>query len=183
MHFFSVTLFRKTLGKVARALQALGAEWDFREELRNTENSNMSQFSQPLCTCLQIALFELLSSWNITPIAVVGHSSGEIAAAYAIGAPSLEAACAVAYHRGKLAGQLAISASGAIISVNLAEDAVPAYLSKVPVQNDVHVAWVNSPLNTTLFGHTADIDILKAHIDEDRIFAQKSLLEWPITRL
>lgn len=39
------------------------------------------QHSQPLCTALQIALVDLLKSFNIIPGAVVGHSSGEIAAA------------------------------------------------------------------------------------------------------
>lgn len=39
------------------------------------------ELSQPLCTAIQIALVELLRSFGISPIAVVGHSSGEIAAA------------------------------------------------------------------------------------------------------
>jgi acyl transferase domain-containing protein len=38
--------------------------------------------SQPLCTAIQIALIDLLSSFGITADKVVGHSSGEIAAAY-----------------------------------------------------------------------------------------------------
>lgn len=39
--------------------------------------------SQPLCTAIQIALVQVLRSWGITSSAVIGHSSGEIAAAYA----------------------------------------------------------------------------------------------------
>lgn len=42
----------------------------------------MPQYSQPLATAVQIALIELFASFRITPKVVVGHSSGEIAAAY-----------------------------------------------------------------------------------------------------
>ena len=54
--------------------------------------------SQPAVTALQIALVNLLSSWNIKPAAVCGHSSGEIPAAYACGALSMTACLAIAYH-------------------------------------------------------------------------------------
>jgi acyl transferase domain-containing protein len=39
------------------------------------------EYAQPLTTALQISLFELLSSFGMSPSTVVGHSSGEIAAA------------------------------------------------------------------------------------------------------
>ena len=42
---------------------------------------NDPSYGQPLCTALQIALVDLLESWGVSPAAVVGHSSGEIAAA------------------------------------------------------------------------------------------------------
>lgn len=42
---------------------------------------NSTEFSQTLCTVLQVALVNLLSKFGLQPEAVVGHSSGEIAAA------------------------------------------------------------------------------------------------------
>ena len=42
---------------------------------------NEPEFSQSLCTAIQIALVDLLESFAIRPSVVVGHSSGEIAAA------------------------------------------------------------------------------------------------------
>lgn len=51
------------------------------DELSNFKNIDRPEYSQPLSTALQIALVELLKSFGISPKAVVGHSSGEIAAA------------------------------------------------------------------------------------------------------
>jgi len=45
-------------------------------------NVNNPAYGQPLSTALQVALVDLLDSWGVIPTAVVGHSSGEIAAAY-----------------------------------------------------------------------------------------------------
>lgn len=76
------------------------------DAIRHGENIDAPEYSQPLCTVLQIALVELLKSFNINASAVVGHSSGEIAAAYAAGALSLPLACKIAYFRGQLVGKL-----------------------------------------------------------------------------
>lgn len=54
----------------------------FVDELSNKDNIDKPQYSQPLSTAIQIALVDLLASFGVTPKAVVGHSSGEIAAAY-----------------------------------------------------------------------------------------------------
>jgi acyl transferase domain-containing protein len=58
------------------------------DELSCNENINKPQFSQPISTAVQIALIELLGSFKITPKVVIGHSSGEIAAAYELFPPS-----------------------------------------------------------------------------------------------
>lgn len=44
-------------------------------------NIDLSEYSQSLSTALQIGLVELLRAFNILPSAVLGHFSGEIAAA------------------------------------------------------------------------------------------------------
>ncbi|KAF6217446.1 hypothetical protein HO133_006916 [Letharia lupina] len=87
---------------------------------------NLANINQPATTAIQIALVSLLASWNINPAAVVGHSSGEIAAAYAVGAVSLFSCTAVAYHRGGFASKRA------------ARDAVDS-LQKLATDADVFV--------------------------------------------
>lgn len=55
---------------------------DEMKKAKSESNVNDPTYGQSLCTIVQIGLVDLLRSWNVVPSAVVGHSSGEIAAAY-----------------------------------------------------------------------------------------------------
>ncbi|RYP89969.1 hypothetical protein DL770_003927 [Monosporascus sp. CRB-9-2] len=168
-------IFQATMEKAATAFHELRAEWSLYEEMQLGENINLPEFSQPLCTALQLSLLELPRSFNIVPEAVVGHSSGEIAAAYAIGALSFESACKVAYHKGRLAQKLVMSIPkpGAMLSVNLPEGNARTYMEKVSLGSELHIACINSSFNVTLAGDEAVIDTLKKHLDIDGVFAKK----------
>ncbi|MBE3043685.1 acyltransferase domain-containing protein, partial [Candidatus Bathyarchaeota archaeon] len=96
---------RESFERMEHALSSLRIPCPFnlREELLKPEADSRIQsatYSQPLCTALQCALVDLLHSLGLRATAVVGHSSGEIAAAYASGALSLHDAIIVAYNRG-----------------------------------------------------------------------------------
>ncbi|KAK2797957.1 polyketide synthase [Onygenales sp. PD_10] len=172
------SVFDKTLGKVDEVYAGFGCDWSIFDELRQERNIHKPEYSQPLVTAIQIALVELLRSFGITPKVVIGHSSGEIAAAYAVGALSLTSACKASYFRGRVAGQLrtaSVSSPGAMIAINLAPDEVPNFLLKTQAQGTegVGIACINSPLNVTLSGPEPGIDAIKAHADQEGIFAQK----------
>ncbi|RYP89479.1 hypothetical protein DL769_000030 [Monosporascus sp. CRB-8-3] len=173
-------IFKDTLERVDNAYRSLGCTWSVIDNLRNCENINRPEYSQPLCTALQLALVELLSSFGVLPQVVIGHSSGEIAAAYASGALSLTSACKVSYIRGQLAGKLkatvASDTPGAMISVNLPASEVGSYLDRLDLpaaRTAVHIACYNSPFNCTLSGPEELIDALEISLKTDRIFAQK----------
>lgn len=61
------------------------------ELIKDSESSTINRplHSQTATTAVQLALVNLVRAWGIFPTAVVGHSSGEIAAAYAAGALSM----------------------------------------------------------------------------------------------
>lgn len=104
-------VFGDSIAKSARILHELGCDWDPVTELRRTDSNSrlgLPEISQPICTVLQIALVDELKSWGpgIQPVKVVGHSSGEIAAAYCIGALTHRDAIAVAYFRGQASAML-----------------------------------------------------------------------------
>lgn len=74
-------VFRRSLAAAQSTLTTAGCAWDLVDEMFKPEDEsriNQPEFSQPLCTALQLAQVDLLESWGITPKAVVGHSSGEI---------------------------------------------------------------------------------------------------------
>jgi acyl transferase domain-containing protein len=149
--------FRKSLDLCNGVLESLGAGWSVVGELRKDKSLsrvNEAVLSQPLCTIIQIALVDLLSSWSITPTAVIGHSSGEIAAAYAAGALSLKGAVTTAYHRGLVVGTKKrnnILHKGAMAAVRSTKSDVVALLSQLQT-GKAHIACHNSPRSFTVSG-------------------------------
>ncbi|KAH8423609.1 uncharacterized protein LDX57_001369 [Aspergillus melleus] len=74
-------VFADTLRQIDNLYGELGCSWSLLDALRDRETIDNPEYSQPLSTAIQIALVELLRSFGIMPKAVIGHSSGEIAAA------------------------------------------------------------------------------------------------------
>ncbi|PFH62335.1 hypothetical protein XA68_14062 [Ophiocordyceps unilateralis] len=167
----ALPVFARSVRASASALTAIGCPWDAEAELMAPEAEsrvNLAAYSQPLCSVLQIALVDLLRHWGVKPAAVVGHSSGEMAAAYAVGALSREDCLAVAYHRG-LVSEMAADRKpgGAMMAVGLSADEVRPRL-----EDAVTVACVNSPNNVTLAGDRAALERLGESLKRDDIFCR-----------
>lgn len=176
-------VFRKSVEEADQYLKySLGCKWSAMEEMRRdekTSNINLPEYSQALCTVLQVALVDLLESWHVTPTAVVGHSSGEIAGAYCLGALSKEDAWKLAYFRGTLSSQmktLAPDMNGTMMAAGLSEDEAWDWISKVAL-GEVVVACVNSPSSVTISGDVSGIDELEAMLKKENIFARKLKVE------
>ena len=169
--------FRKSLIKSDQILQGLGATWGLVEELSLDKSSSRiddSKIAQPATTAIQIALVDLLGSLGIQPTAVLGHSSGEIAAGYAAGVLSHVAALSVSYHRGFISNlcKQKLDRKGAMLAVALGEDEASKYIAQLQ-SGIVSVACVNSPASTTISGDEAAIDELKQVLDDQAVFAKK----------
>ncbi|TAQ90890.1 hypothetical protein B7494_g783 [Chlorociboria aeruginascens] len=173
--------FRHSLEEADRYLASIGCQWSLLDELwreKSHSNVNSPEFSQPLCTALQVALVDLLRTIGVNPTAVVGHSSGEIAAAYAVRAISAKSAWKISYFRGKFAATLnePQTCEYGMMAVGLSHSDIQLYLLKLGSSHETHgltVACVNSPSNITISGHVNKLDQLKELLDEDMIFARK----------
>lgn len=81
---------------------AAWASWSVEAELRSdasTSRLHLTEFAQPCIFAIQVAISECLRQWGVLPAAVVGHSMGEVAAAYCAGALDLASAVQVIHHR------------------------------------------------------------------------------------
>ncbi|KAK3693043.1 polyketide synthase module [Podospora appendiculata] len=175
----SCKIFRETLEACERALNSLpdSPSWSLVGELlAATTDSRIAEaeLSQPLCTAVQIGLVKLLDASGIKLGAVVGHSSGEIAAAYAAGIISADDAMRIAYYRGIYArlAQGVQGQPGSMIAVAIPYEAAVAFCGEEPYAGRINAAASNSPSSVTISGDTEAIEAAKLHFDTHKIFAR-----------
>ncbi|KAI1823452.1 hypothetical protein F4861DRAFT_549734 [Xylaria intraflava] len=175
-------IFRESMQRSNDYFRSFGATWSLLDEIRAPVSSSKihsPDLAQPICTALQIALVDLLKSWGITPQSVVGHSSGEIAAAYCVGALTEESACRVAYFRGDVIRKLATasqSGQGSMLAVALSESELAPYINAavdVTDDNSLTCSCINSAKNTTVSGTLKHINKLAADLQSKGIFSRK----------
>ncbi|OQD84967.1 hypothetical protein PENANT_c011G03847 [Penicillium antarcticum] len=177
----SSSMVRECLGRLDRSLQELPTEhrpdWSLSEELLKDKNSSQigsATFSQPLCTAVQIVLVQLLHAANIKFKAVVGHSSGEIAAAYAAGYLNEEDAIRIAYYRG-WSLQYANDKEeqrGAMMAVGTSFGDAKELCEMPSLEGRICVAASNSSTSVTLSGDADAIEEAQEILEDEKKFAR-----------
>ncbi|KAI0384272.1 putative polyketide synthase [Hypomontagnella monticulosa] len=125
--------------------------------------------AQPLCTAVQIALVDLFSQWDIEPLVSIGHSSGEIGAAYAAGLISAPEAIVAAHCRGVSVREY--SGEGGMLAVGLGAEEALEFLPADPAE--ISIACENSSQSVTLSGKTKAIIELYKQLSAKGIFARE----------
>lgn len=177
----SFPVFWESIRSSGRTLERIGCHWSPLDILCGHTDGlgisiNAPEFSQPLTTILQIGLVDLLESLGVEPVVVLGHSSGEIAAAYAMGALTRDSAIAVAYHRGELSSKVAVNVGLGMMAIGLSEEQATVYLSTLKEQKGcpgVFIACVNSPTSVTLSGLADQLAILEKLLVQNGVFARR----------
>ncbi|ETB38490.1 hypothetical protein O974_27330, partial [Mycobacterium avium 11-0986] len=113
---------------------------------------------QPALFAVMVSLAELWKSVGVSPDAVIGHSQGEIAAAYVAGALSLRDAARVVTLRSKLLRSLA--GPGGMLSIACSTERARELLA--PYGNRVSIAAVNGRSAVVVSGEGAALDELAA---------------------
>lgn len=156
--------FLATIRSLDRHLQGMKSppQWKIEGELHKSAKKSRiheAEISQPLCTAVQIALVDAFAALGVHPHAVVGHSSGEIAAAYASQALTSEEAIIVAYYRGLVTTRS--SRLGAMAAVGMSWADTQKHL--IP---GVAIACDNSPKSVTISGDADKVDVVISQIRE-----------------
>ena len=172
-------LFHESIQTCEKSLACLPdpPSWSLtRELLADDGSSRISEaaLAQPLCTAIQVAMVDLIRAAGIKLDAVVGHSSGEIAATYAAGIISSGDAIRIAYYRGCYAhlAQGADGRPGAMMAVGLTFDSAMAFCAEAPFSGRMSVAASNSPSIVTLSGDIEAVHEAKRIFDVEKTFAR-----------
>ena len=157
---------------------ALDCPWSVIEEMNREQDEskiNLPVYCQPICTVLQLALIDLLESWAISPSAVIGHSSGEIAAAYCVGSLSKQDALKIAYYQGLLSSELTRASPqllGAMMAVEASEARVQEWIDRL-CPGEVVVACVNSPSSVTISGDVSSVEEMQRILALEGVFTKR----------
>lgn len=171
------SVFRDALAEVDALIQAQ-AGWSLRDALGADEAGSRvaeTAVAQPANLALQVALTRLLAHWGIVPGAVVGHSIGEVAAAWSCGALSLADAVTVALRRSQYQQTLA-GTGGGMLAVGLTFEGASNLLHDYP---SVAIAAINAPRSLTLSGPVSDLEVIAAELDRYEVFQRRLQVEIP----
>ena len=158
-------VFRAAIDHAAEVLRpCLGA--DLRDLLYPTDavtgtedaRINRTEYAQPALFAVEYALAQLWMSWGVRPVAMLGHSLGELVAACVAGVLSPEDALRLVAARGRL---MQGAADGAMLAVPLSEAELTPLLGDGPA-----MAAVNGPRECVVSGPIEEIAAFEARLAE-----------------
>jgi len=181
--FAQTNMARQTLEELEGYLAELPEEdrpsWSLQGELLADSSASRvgeAAISQQLCTAVQIILVDILHAANVQFDTVVGHSSGEIAAAYAAGILNARDALLVAYYRGlhcKLAASPNGKVKGAMLAAGTTFEDATELCEDEEFLGRIAVAASNSSSSVTISGDEDAIDELAAVFDDEKKFNRR----------
>jgi acyl transferase domain-containing protein/NADPH:quinone reductase-like Zn-dependent oxidoreductase/acyl carrier protein len=169
-------VFRQMLEECDELFQRHSGWSILKELLADEAHSKMAEtrVAQPANFLIQAALSKLLKTYGIVPDAVVGHSVGEIPAAYISGALSLKDALLVTYHRSRL--QQTTAGSGTMLAIGIPENKARELIKSY---EHISISAVNSPHSVTLSGKEEILKQISKELDAKEIFNRILQVEIP----
>ncbi|MFE7489162.1 SDR family NAD(P)-dependent oxidoreductase, partial [Kitasatospora sp. NPDC057541] len=163
--------FAAELDACAAAL-ARWTDWSLHDVLRGRPGApDLSRVDvvQPVLFAVMVALAGLWRSVGVEPGAVVGHSQGEIAAAYVAGALTLDDAAKVVALRSR--ALLGLAGTGGMVSVPLSAEETGELLA--PWGGSLGIAARNGPATTVVSGGADALDAFLAHCERADVRARR----------
>ncbi|MFF9527377.1 type I polyketide synthase, partial [Streptomyces achromogenes] len=164
-------VFAARIAECGRAF-APYVDWSLEDVLRQADGApspDRVDVVQPVLFAVMVALAELWRAHGVRPSAVVGHSQGEIAAAYVAGILSLDDAARVVTLRSQAIGRV-LAGLGGMVSVALPVEQVRERIA--PWQDRIQIAAVNGPSSVVVAGEVGPLEELLAACKADRVRAR-----------
>jgi len=164
----SESIFRRKVEEVDALFQARSGFSILKMLRRTPQRSRLSrtEVAQPALFALQVGLVGLLRARGVRPQVVVGHSVGEVAAAWAAGALSLEQAVAVIHVRSMAQAQT--HGCGRMAALGLSAEHTQALLDQLP--GSLEIAGYNSPHSVTLSGSLEELQEIERLVPTENAF-------------
>ncbi|MDD4915447.1 MAG: type I polyketide synthase [Methylococcales bacterium] len=171
-------VFRSTVEEID-AIFSRHADFSLVDELCGLNGDDRyarTEIAQPALFALQAGMTRLLQAQGLQAVAVAGHSVGEVAAAWAAGALSLEDAVAVIYHRSHFQGRT--KGIGGMSAVGMGREAVQKLLDDLQLSGPLCIAGVNSSNGVTIAGDQQALDVLEAALLAAGVFHKRLPLDY-----
>ncbi|MFF7725387.1 SDR family NAD(P)-dependent oxidoreductase [Streptomyces sp. NPDC008001] len=167
--------FRERIDACERAL-APHVDWSLTAVLRGESDVEQDRVDvlQPVLWAMTVALADVWRSFGVTPDAVVGHSQGEVSAAVAAGALSLEDAARIVTQRSLAVREL--QGRGGMASVTLPDEEAQELIGRWAGR--LGIAAVNGPGTVVVSGDTDALDELRAHCEQQGIQVRKVAVDY-----
>nr|WP_067295857.1 type I polyketide synthase [Marinobacterium profundum] len=162
-------LFGEAIDEVDALLRSY-TDLSIRQLFQSEEDADYAstEVAQPALFALQVGLTRCLQAQGINAAAVLGHSVGEISAAWASGALSLADAVRVIFERS--AAQGTTRGQGRMAAASMSADAIAALIAELQLSDQVEIAGINSPAAVTLAGSLAALETLGAVMEQQNLF-------------
>ncbi|ORV57100.1 type I polyketide synthase [Mycobacterium fragae] len=164
-------VFAEQINACAEAFSEF-VDWSLLDVLRGAPGAaglDRVDVVQPALFAVMVSLAELWRSIGVQPDAVIGHSQGEIAAAYVAGALSLRDAARVVTLRSKLLREL--SGRGGMVSLACGAERARELLA--PFGDRIDIAAINGRAAVVVSGEVAALDELVQHCTEQDLRARR----------
>lgn len=163
MNLMVFSAYRETVMQFDKIYSELSG-WSPAELVHSLHEDEISNtmYAQPLTCMVQMGLVELLRYFGVKPMAVIGHSAGEIPALWCCGALSMEQAAMVIYHRSCCQQQM--SGCGRMLAVQMSKNDAENLLRTI--QSSCCIACVNSPTSVVMAGAGEELENVRKHLPE-----------------
>ncbi|NVK43532.1 MAG: SDR family NAD(P)-dependent oxidoreductase [Oceanospirillaceae bacterium] len=163
-------IFRATLQEADAVFSQIAGFSILEEMLKDEEHSEIKRtdYAQPGNLMVQLGLTAALAAEGVTPDAVVGHSVGEVASAWASGMLTLEETLLVSCQRSRI--QATTAGQGKMLALGVGEATAAELIA--PYAGKVSLAAINSPASVTVAGAADCLDAILASAIEQKLFAR-----------